>query len=187
MVRPKKHTMEEEMVAGETLEAQEEVETPETPQESVDLEALKKQAELAENYKIRAEKAERALKAKPPVRTDVPDSLELIKLGKKLQDYSDEELDFVTNFAKSKNPSEVLQALDNEMVQMAISAKREKVEKEKQSLKPSATQPISNPEYSMEESLENAGMEDKEKILREAGLYSEPSRGTGKVLNIRMN
>lgn len=165
---------EEEKVEGETLEAQGEEEAPETPQE--DLEELRKKAELAENYKIRAEKAEKALKK--PVQSvsqqSQVDSIDMIKLGKKLKDYSDEELDFVTEFAKSKNPEEILKALENPFVQSGISAYREKVEKEKLTLTPTGTQSESDKPMSLTEKLSKAGsVAEKEKILKEFNLYKE--------------
>ncbi len=158
---------------GETLEATEQVETPET-QPGVDVEELKKKAELAENYRIRAEKAEKALKHKPQeISKEGVDSIDLIKLGKKLQDYSDDELDFVTEFAKSKKPEDVLRALENPFVQKGISAYREQLEKERLSLKPSSTQSESEQPKSLIERLKTASLAEKEKLLKEAGLYKE--------------
>ena len=105
------------------------------------------------------------------------DALEFIKLGKKLQDYSDEEIDFATNYAKSKSPQDILSALDNEMVQLAINAKREKVEKERLTLKPSGTQGDYEKPQNLEDQLENAqSNEEREKILEEIGLYKSPVR-----------
>ena len=56
--------------------------------------------------------------------------LDLIKLGKKLEKYSDEELDFITEHAKSENPEDIEQAIEKEYVQLAIEAKRKKVANE---------------------------------------------------------
>ena len=107
----------EETTGEDTLNPEGEVETPiESTEEQVDIEALKKEAELAKNYKVRAEKAEaeaKKLRARPVESHDSVDSIDLIKLGKKLQDYSDDELDFVTKFAGTKKPEEVLKALEN--------------------------------------------------------------------------
>lgn len=179
--------LEEEKVNDETLEVEEDVvETPETPQqEEVDLEALKKSEELAENYKIRAEKAEKALKRTEKPKQDKPvesvehvetiDSIDQIKLGKKLHDYSDDELDFVTDYAKSKKPEDILEALKNPFVQQGINAHREKVEKEKLTLSPSSTQTESDEPQSFNEKLSRAtSLEDKEKLLESLGLYKSP-------------
>jgi hypothetical protein len=111
-------------------------------------------------------------------RNEVKDSsveaLDFIKLGKKLQNYSDEEIDFATEVAKSKSPDAILAALDNEMVQLAISARREKLEKEQLALKPTGTQSDSDAPRSFSERLATASVADKEKILTEAGLYKSP-------------
>lgn len=123
--------------------------------------------------KVNDELAE--LKKKPketPKESDI-DALEFIKLGKKLQNYSDEEIDFATEHAHSKNPEAILKALDNEMVQLAINARRDKMAKEL-SLKPTGTQSDSDTPKSLNERLSSASMADKEKILTEAGLYKSP-------------
>jgi len=105
------------------------------------------------------------------------DSVDLIKLGKKLQDYSDEELDFVTEHAKSKKPEDILKALENPYIRAGIEAQREKVEKEKLTLKPSGTQPDYDAPKSLEERLESARTQkEKQEILEEYGLYQEPRR-----------
>jgi hypothetical protein len=109
------------------------------------------------------------------------DALEFIKLGKKLQDYSDDEIDFATEVAKSKSPEAILKALDNEMVKLAINAKREKEEREKLSLKPTGTQSDSDRPMSFTEKLASASMADKERILTEAGLYKSPRPRTDRV------
>lgn len=109
------------------------------------------------------------------------DALEFIKLGKKLQDYSDEELDFATEHAKSKNPEAILKALDNEMVQLAIQGRREKIEKEKLALRPTGTQADSDEPKSLTERLARASVAEKEKILSEAGLYKSPRPRTDRV------
>jgi ADP-dependent phosphofructokinase/glucokinase len=121
------------------------------------------------------------IKKNPPIikQESQVDSVDLIKLGKKLQDYSDEELDFATELAKSKKPEDILKALENPFLQAGIKAQREKVEKEKLTLKPSGTQPESEVPQSLEERLENARTDrEKQEILEEYGLYSEPHRRT---------
>jgi hypothetical protein len=101
------------------------------------------------------------------------DALDFIKLGKKLQNYSDEELDFATKVAKSKSPDAILEALGDEMVQLAISSKREKVEKER-TLKPSGKQTESDEPMSLEEALAAAtSMSEKEEIMKQMGYSVE--------------
>lgn len=108
-----------------------------------------------------------------PNQTEGVDSIDLIKLGKKLQDYSDEELDFVTKFAGTKKPEEVLKALENPFVQTGIKATREQVEKEK-TLRPSGTQGMSDKPKSVSEQIANADMAGKEELLKKYGLYRDP-------------
>lgn len=172
--------MNEELVTDETLTVQGEDETPQNPSPAdnaevkAEVEELKKKAALAENYKIRAEKAEKALRIRPEViKDDSPDSIDLIKLGKKLQDYSDDELDFVTEHAKSKRPDDILKALENEFIQIGIKARREKLEKERLTLHPTSNQGDAENPMSFTDKLKTGSLADKEKLLREMGLYKE--------------
>lgn len=139
---------------------------------------IAKLEELARNYKIRAEKAEKSLPQKDLSKGSPgnPDAIDLIKLGKKLQDYTDDELDFVTEHAKSKKPEDILKALENPFIQAGIEANRQKVAKERQALTPSDTQSEANAPKSLAEKLAGASLEDKEKLLTEMGLYKAPSR-----------
>ena len=166
---------EEEKVEGDTLVTEGERETPtETPTENVvDKEEYLKKLEAYEAQKKRAEKAEAELKKLKSQPTVEVDSVDLIKLGKKLQDYSDDELDFVVDYAKSKKPEAVLKALENPYVQAGIEAQRKKVEKEK-SLKPSGTQAISDKPKSLAEEMNSADMAKKEELLKKYGLYKDP-------------
>lgn len=175
---------------NENVEPQVVEETPvveETTEETVEPEkeetvVLKKSDYTKLNRKAIAYDAK---KDKPPIiNTDNPiDSVDLIKLGKKLQDYSDEEIDFATEVAKSKKPEDILKALENPFVKEGIKSYREKVEKEKQALKPSSNQPDSEMPRTLTERLANASMEEKEKILSEIGAYKSP-RPIGERKNI---
>jgi hypothetical protein len=89
-----------------TEEATTEVEdTTENQEEEVDVEELKKQAKLAENYKIRAEKAEKALKKNKPTESQAPSQSEIsnkdiLYLAK--ADINPEDVDDVLDYAKLK-------------------------------------------------------------------------------------
>lgn len=123
-------------------------------------------------------------KKNPPIinKDSQIDSVDLIKLGKKLQDYSDEELDFVTEHAKSKKPEEILKALENPFIQAGIQSHREKVEKEKLTLKPSGTQQEVDQPQTLTERLERAQtLGEKQAILEEHGLYSEPKPNPNRI------
>lgn len=100
------------------------------------------------------------------------DTIDLIKLGKKLQDYSDAELDFVTEFSKSKKPEDILKALDNEFVKSGIMAYRAKVEKEK-GLKPDGTQMESDKPKTLKEQLGKMNLAEKEEFLKKMGGYRD--------------
>lgn len=158
---------EEERLAREALESQENGGISTNPPEisSEELVELRKKAEAYEAQKIRAEKAEAKLKEKPKPDNGT-DSIDQIKLGKKLVDYSDDELDFVVGFAGSKKPEEVLKALENPYVQQGIQAQRAKVEKERLSLKPSSKQSDSDAPVSLEEALATSNDKEREEILK---------------------
>lgn len=122
-----------------------------------------------------------SLKKNPPIINQEKsiNTIDQIKLGKKLVDYSDEELDFLVDMAKSKDPEVILKTLENPYVQAGIQANRQKVEKERLTLKPNSTQSESDTPVSLEYALANAKNDsEREEILREAGLYSEPRRRT---------
>ena len=53
--------------------------------------------------------------------------VELVRLGKKLEGYSNEELDFIIDHAGSDDTNKILEASKDEFVQLAIKAKRQKV------------------------------------------------------------
>ena len=121
------------------------------------------------------------IKKTPPInkQENRVDSIDQIKLGKKLHDYSDDELDFVTKYAGSKNPEEVLKVLNDPFVVAGIQARRELVEKEKLVLKPSGTQPDFEENLSLDDRLERAtSFDDKQTILQDVGLYQEARRRT---------
>ncbi len=150
----------------EVLEVSEDVETPNEP-EPVKLEKTVPYSRFQEvNEELKK------LKNKPQSEVDTVD---LIKLGKKLQDYSDEELDFVTEFAKSKKPEAILKALENEFVKTGIEARRAKVEKER-GLAPSGTQGELDKPKSVVDKLKTSDMKEKEDMLAKMGLYKNPRR-----------
>lgn len=183
--------MNEENKEMETPQTNVVVEAPEAPKEETPVESKEIQSLQAQknHFKEKYEKAETERKVmedklnaainKPRSGETVGvDALDFIKLGKKLQDYSDVEIDFATNYAKSKNPEAILEALDDEMVQLAIQSKREKVEKERKALAPNSTQSNDDQPRSMEEILSTPGMSmaEKEKFLIEQGLYVLPKQ-----------
>jgi hypothetical protein len=127
----------------------------------------------------------KALKSQPAQssqKSDV-DALDFIKLGKKLQDYDDAEIDFATQFAKSKSPEAILAALEDEFVKTGIEARREKLQREKAALAPTSAQSEADRPKTFTEKLASASSPDihkevaeKERLLAEAGLYKAPKR-----------
>ena len=122
----------ENKVEAETLESQDEGETSEnnSPDESLNLEELKKKAELADNYKIRAEKAEAKLKQKEVVpKSDTPSisKEELILIAK---GYDEKAIDLLNVIAKGSGVS-IKEAQDSELFKSYL----DKVALEKKSSK----------------------------------------------------
>jgi hypothetical protein len=139
--------MTDELLGKDTPpENQVENETPKNSTENTDDKSKDLQSALAqkEHFRTKAEKAEAELAELRSKSTNVPqanpnpvDHLEVVKLGKALADFSEDETSFIIRNAKDKSPQGIIEASKDEMVQIAIQAKREKVAKEKQVLGPS--------------------------------------------------
>lgn len=122
----------ENKVEAETLESQDtgEVSENNSPDESFDLEELKKKAELADNYKVRAEKAEAKLKqtvVAPKSNTPSISKEELILIAK---GYDEKAIDLLNVIAKGSGVS-IKEAQESELFKsyeekMAIEKKSSK-------------------------------------------------------------
>ena len=142
--------------------------TPETQPEKTDDKSIDVQSVLAqkEHFRTKAEKLEtelNELKNKPaPVAnpTQGIDPLEVVKLGKAVAAYDEEETSFIIRNAKDKSPKGIIDASKDEWVQTAITARREKVAKEKQILGPSS--PGSTPTFTPKSPSEIGKMPQKE-------------------------
>lgn len=141
---------------------------------------LKSALAQKEHFREKFEKSEadkKALEEKLNGKVDAPadsvNALDLIKLGKKLEGYSDDEIDFATTHAHSQKPEDILKTLEDPMVKLAIQGKRDQEAKEK-ALKPSGTQSDDGQPKSLDEILSTGSLADKEKILIEKGLYIPP-------------
>jgi len=177
----------------ETDNTQKEVETDITPEEAETSQETQTEAPLTKEQKSKLDSFDRiyaenkVMKAKLK-QTNLPeeketseeeveeweapsDPLEVVKLGKVLKDYTEEETEFIIRNAPTKNIDGIINAEKDEMVQLAIKSKREKVAKEK-ALNPSTTQsetPIKP--KTLEEALAACKTrEEKEKILTEMGM-----------------
>jgi len=177
----------------ETDNTQKEVETDITPEEAETSQETQTEAPLTKEQKSKLDSFDRiyaenkVMKAKlkqtnPPEEKETSeeeveeweapsDPLEVVKLGKVLKDYTEEETEFIIRNAPTKNIDGIINAEKDEMVQLAIKSKREKVAKEK-ALNPSTTQsetPIKP--KTLEEALAACKTrEEKEKILTEMGM-----------------
>ena len=130
-----------------------------------------------EHFRSKAEKLEAEKKAleeklKGTGQVLPTDPLEVVKLGKALADYSEEEVDFIIRNAIDKTPEGIIKSSKDEWVQTAIQARREKVEKEKQQLPPSTrTTPSKVPiEQTPPEKLRELTPEQREEYYKKVGI-----------------
>ncbi len=189
--------MPEETNEVEPVETPTEVETEDSPEEAETSKETQKEAELTPEQKSKLDSFDRLyaenkdLKkkiktiatAKPPEEVEVwetsNDPLEVVRLGKVLKDYSEQETEFIIRNAPKKNIEGILKSEKDQWVQAAIQSTREKVAKEN-AAKPSTKQPMSEAPKTLTEKLKSATAEgimadvrklaDKEKFLEEAGL-----------------
>lgn len=136
-----------------------------------------------EHFRAKAEKLEAELKkaqTSQPQNSSI-DALEITRLGKSISQYDDSETDYIIERAKGKfntlnpTPSQIVEASKDEWTQSAILQRREKVLKE-QALNPSNKQPDIRTPKNFEQELEEASLEDAEKMLIEKGLVKFPHR-----------
>jgi len=129
-------------------ENQTETETPETPQDDKPEEKSKElQSALAQkdHYREKFEKAQKELKEfqkATPKDVEIPTSsnpMEVVRLAKALEGYSEEEVAFISRNASDKSIDSLIKATKDDWVKTAIQGQRDKVEKEKGT--PSPTSP----------------------------------------------
>jgi hypothetical protein len=77
-------------------------------------------------------------------------TLEAIKIGKKLEKYSDDEIDSVAKIIKSNKPEDILSALDNSFIKQGIELEREKI-KESNKIPGSSSSGFTSDEKSSDE------------------------------------
>ena len=179
-----------EEVVEETLDTPEEVvETPETPTEDAPAETpevndgaeeLKKQLEIANNYKVRAEKAESERKALEAKLNKANETGEKPTLG--VEDYIDisASLEGLDQREKEKLAQEhrltnkpLAEIRKDEDFLLWQTAYREKVEKDK-TLAPNSPNDETDKSKSLTEQLATATIAEKEKLLEDAGLWKSP-------------
>ena len=173
---PQGENLEEKSEPGENLEEK---------SDEQDKEIQTRDAQIA-HWRDKAKKLEEKVKnletSKPKNSEDeeiwetTNDPMDTIRLGKSLKDYSEEETEFIIQNAPTKNIKGIMDAEKNEMVRLAIQAKREKVAKEK-SLAPNTNQPESEKPKTIEERLKEAKtFDEEEKILNESGFRTSLGR-----------
>ena len=180
-------TNEQDIYGSDAIEETTAPKSVEKPPE-VDKEVLTLKAQK-EHFREKSEKLEAKLKeleSKIPTTSpkDNYDPIKVVKLAQAVKDLSAEELEFVTKFAKTSSPEDLLEAANNEWVKTAISAQREKAEKTKQI--PSPSSPSFATEPSIEEGLKiakDSSVSDKDldEITRKAfeeNLAKQGKKGT---------
>lgn len=97
------------------------------------------------HYREKLEKAERELEElkskmtpKEGKKLSNLEPMSVVRLAKALGDYTEDEVEFITRNAKGDNPEDIIEASKDEWVQSAITSRREKVAKERQTPDPSS-------------------------------------------------
>lgn len=78
-------------------------------------------------------------------------TLEAIKVGKKLEKYSEDEIDSIAKIIKSDNPNDILAALDNDFIKQGIQSERRKVAEKNKIPAPGSSSPFGSMRKSPEE------------------------------------
>ena len=134
---PQEENLEEKSEQGENLEEK---------SDEQDKEIQTRDAQIA-HWRNKAKKLEEennSLKSKKNSEDEeiwetTNDPMDTIRLGKSLKDYSEEETEFIIQNAPTKDIKGIMDAEKNEMVRLAIQAKREKVAKENKVPSPSSS------------------------------------------------
>jgi len=129
--------IEETKLEKETPTKPMETETPQTPAaEKPETQSKELQSAIAQKEHFRT-KYEEAKKASPNI-PGGSNPMEVVKLAKALEGYSEDEVSFITKNASDASIDSVIDATKDEWVQSAIHARREKVAKEKAIPSPSS-------------------------------------------------
>ena len=180
----------------ETDNTQIEAETENTPEEVDDSLKPQKEAELsltkeqkskldsfdriyAENKELKAKHAPKGESAKVETSEKVEewvapsDPLEIVKLGKVLKDYDENETEFIIRNASSKDIDGIVKAEKDPMVQAAITATRDKVAKESKVPTPSSPSSVAetfDAEKAVKEGSELEEVTKRYEKLKESGM-----------------
>ncbi|MHA1482586.1 MAG: hypothetical protein ACTSQA_04010 [Candidatus Heimdallarchaeaceae archaeon] len=143
----------------------------EKPEQSKELQSALAQKE---HQREKREQAEKELAKLKETKSNIPASqnpMEVVKLAKALEGYSEEEVEFITRNSTDKSIDGIINASKDDWVKTAIQAKREKVAKENKTPEPSTKQDFSEKpvEDITEEELAAMPLKKKEEYLRKIG------------------
>jgi hypothetical protein len=117
--------MSEEIIENLDTVVPEEVKTPEVKEEGKPEADVKTVLAQKEHFRTKAERLEKELSEAKGKPAEATITLEAIKIGKKLEKYSDEVIDDVAKVIKSTNPNDILAALENPYIKRGIEAKQQ--------------------------------------------------------------
>jgi len=185
-----------EEIENDTLKNEEEVETPETleeenpeePEKEPETSKVEKpeqskelQSALAqkEHQREKREQAEKELAKLKETKSNIPASqnpMEVVRLAKALEGYSEEEVEFITRNASEKSIDGIVSATKDEWVKTAIQAKREKVANESKTPEPSTKQGVSKKPIDKitPEDITNMTQKEKTDYFIKIGMMKKP-------------
>jgi hypothetical protein len=102
-------------------------------------------------------------------------TMEAIKVGKKLDKFSEEEIDSIVKIIKSDKPSDILSALENPLIMQGIQTAREKVTKE--SKVPSSSGSSGGDSFPDSQTIEKMERDDHKKLWKEQQERQQGGQG----------
>jgi len=145
----------------------------EKPEQSKELQSALAQKE---HFRKKYEESQEELKKPRNSTFNGQNPMEVVKLTKALEGYSEEEVEFITRNASEKSIEGIVDASKDDWVKTAILARREKVVNEKKTLEPSTKQSLSEKsvEDTTNQDLRNMSVKNKEKFLEKIGWGPQP-------------
>jgi len=144
----------------------------ETPKPEVDVKTVLAQKEHFRDKAEKLEKENAELRGKP-AETNL--TMEAIKVGKKLDKFSEEEIDSIAKIIRSDKPSDILAALENPLVMQGIQTAREKVTKENKV--PSSSGSSGGDSFPSSDKIESMERDDHKKLWKEQQERQQGGQG----------
>jgi len=170
-------TPEEENPEEQKVEEPEEPKTSkvEKPEQSKELQSALAQKE---HFRKKYEEAQDELKKPRNSTFTGQNPMEVVKLTKALEGYSEEEVEFITRNASDKSIEGIVGASKDDWVKTAIQARREKVAKESKTLEPSTKQSLveKSVEDTTNQDLRDMSVKEKEEFLKKIGWGPKETR-----------